>query len=64
MHEPDRIKDYVARYAEYLVRWNAEHPEVPMDINRIHWRARRWQHLNPRDSISPYRDILSPIRGP
>ena len=63
--KPDQIDDYVARYAEYLTRWNAEHPENPIDINRIHWIDRNWQHLNPPDSVSPYRPLFSsPIRGP
>ena len=63
--DPDRIDDYVARYAEYLTRWNAEYPENPVDLNRIHWVDKRWQHLNPPGSVSPYRQLFSaPIRGP
>ena len=62
--EPDRIDDYFARYAEYLTRWNAEHPENPVDINRIHWVDKRWQHLNPPGSVSPYRPLFGSIRGP
>ena len=45
--DPDRIDSFLARYAEYLTRWNAEHPHNPIDINRIHWTDHRWQHLNP-----------------
>ena len=46
--DPDRINDYLARYADYLERWNAEHPDnpYPVDINRLHWHDRHWQHLN------------------
>ena len=61
--EPDRIDAFVARYAEYLTRWNAEHPENPINIDRIHWNDKRWQHLNPPDSISPYTHLRN-IRGP
>ena len=45
--EPDRIKAYMARYAEYLTRWNAEHPENPVDINHIKWHEKDWQLLYP-----------------
>ncbi len=45
--DPDSIKDYVARYADYLDRHNAENPHNPIDINRLHWLDPRWQHFNP-----------------
>ena len=45
--EPDKIRDSLARYAEYLTRRNAENPHNPIDINRILWTDHRWQHLNP-----------------
>jgi hypothetical protein len=45
--EPDRIDDFLARYADYLTRRNAENPHNPIDINRILWSDHRWQHLNP-----------------
>lgn len=46
--EPDRMDDFLARYAEYLTRWNAEHSQNPIDINRIIWIDARWKrHLNP-----------------
>ena len=45
--EPDRIADYLACYADYLTRRNAENPHNPIDINRILWTDHRWQHLNP-----------------
>ncbi len=45
--EPDRIDDFLARYADYLTRRNAENPHNPIDINRILWTDHRWQHLNP-----------------
>ncbi len=61
--EADRVEDFHARYAEYLVRWNAEHPENPVDINRIHWNNRNWQHYNPPDSVTPYTHLPG-IRGP
>ena len=61
---PDRIDDYVARYAKYLEeRWNVEHPEVPIDINRIHWITPNWQHLNHVDTIHPV-EALKRIRSP
>ena len=39
----DRLEDYLARYAEYLVGWNAEHPRNPIDINRLQWTSLRWR---------------------
>ena len=65
IREPGRVADYLARYAKYLVRWNDEHPDAPIDINNIHWLYKPWQHLNPVGSINPV-EILrpSPIRGP
>ena len=39
----DRLQDYLARYAEYLVGWNAEHPRNPIDINRLQWTSLRWR---------------------
>ena len=50
--DPDRIDDYVARYAEYLTRRNVEYPDNPIDINRILWVDARWQQR------------LNPVRGP
>ena len=47
IHYPDQMDDFLARYAKYLTRWNAEHPRNPIDINRIEWTDRRWEHLNP-----------------
>ena len=31
----DRLEDFLARYAEYLKQWNAEHPRNPIDFNRL-----------------------------
>ena len=45
--EPDRIADFLARYADYLAPRNAANPHNPIDINRIRWSDVRWQHLNP-----------------
>ena len=39
----DRLEDYLARYAEYLIGWNAEHPRNPIDINRLRWNSIRWR---------------------
>ena len=63
LDEPHRIRDYLERYAEYLGWWNTEHPGNPVDIKRIHWTAKRWQHLNPVGSINPA-EALKRIRGP
>ena len=41
----DRLEDYLARYAEYLKQWNAEHPRNPIDINRLQWTSLRWRHF-------------------
>ena len=43
---PDQMDDFLARYAQYLTDWNAEHPRNPIDINRIRWTNPRWRHLN------------------
>ena len=43
--DPDRLEDFLARYAEYLVGWNAEHPRNPIDINRLQWTSLRWRHF-------------------
>ena len=45
--EPDRMDDFLARYADYLTRRNSENLRNPIDINRILWTDQRWQHLNP-----------------
>ena len=45
--EPDRMDDFLARYADYLTRRNSENPRNPIDINRILWTDQHWQHLNP-----------------
>ena len=45
--EPDRMDDFLARYADYLTRRNSENPRNPIDISRILWTDHRWQHLNP-----------------
>ena len=47
IHYPDEMDDFLARYADYLTRRNAENPHNPIDINRILWTDHRWQHLNP-----------------
>ena len=39
----DRLEDYLARYANYLIGWNAEHPRNPIDINRLQWTSLRWR---------------------
>ena len=39
----DRLEDFLARYAEYLIGWNAEHPRNPIDINRLRWNSLRWR---------------------
>ena len=63
--EPDRIDAFVARYAKYLVRWNVEHPEALIDIDRIYWNDKRWRHLNPPGSVSPYTHLRNfNIRDP
>ena len=31
----DRLEDFLARYAEYLIGWNIEHPRNPIDFNRL-----------------------------
>ena len=48
----DRLEDYLARYAEYLKQWNAEHPRNPIDFNRLQWTSLRW------------REYFASIRGP
>ena len=48
----DRLEDFLARYAEYLKQWNAEHPRNPIDINRLQWTSLRW------------REYFASIRGP
>ena len=49
---PERMDDFLARYAEYLIGWNAENPGNPIDFNRIRWNSIRW------------RDYFKSIRGP
>ena len=49
---PEQMDDFLARYAEYLIGWNAEHPGNPIDFNRIRWNSIRW------------RDYFKSIRGP
>ena len=39
----DRLEDFLARYAEYLKHWNAEHPRNPIDFNRLQWTSLRWR---------------------
>ncbi|MCY3690644.1 MAG: hypothetical protein OXI54_13680 [Chloroflexota bacterium] len=46
--DPDQMNRFLARYAEYLTTWNAEHPRNPIDINRIIWTHIPWRHLNHR----------------
>ena len=46
INDPDQMDRFLARYAEYLVGWNAEHPRNPIDINRIIWTHLPWRHLN------------------
>ena len=48
----DRLEDFLARYAEYLKHWNAEHPRNPIDFNRLQWTSLRW------------REYFANIRGP
>ena len=48
----DRLEDFLARYAEYLKHWNAEHPRNPIDFNRLQWTSLRW------------REYFASIRGP
>ena len=48
----DRLEDFLARYAEYLKQWNAEHPHNPIDFNRLRWTSLRW------------REYFASIRGP
>ena len=48
----DRLEDFLARYAEYLKQWNAEHPRNPIDFNRLQWTSLRW------------REYFASIRGP
>ncbi len=62
--DPDSIKDYVARYADYLDRHNAENPHNPIDINRLHWLDPRWQHLNPVNSVRPIPSTPQPHPRP
>ena len=62
--DPVLIDDYIARYAKFLERWNAEHPEVPIDINRVRWITPNWQrYLYPPDATKPF-DPSQPIRAP
>ena len=49
---PEQMDDFLARYAEYLIGWNAENPGNPIDFNRIRWNSIRW------------RDYFKSIRGP
>ncbi len=58
--QADVMADYFARYTKYVERWNVEHPEVPIDINRIHWISPNWQHLNRLNAAQ----ALKRIRGP
>ena len=44
--DPDQMNRFLARYAEYLEHWNAEHPRNPIDINRIIWTHIPRRHLN------------------
>ena len=44
--DPDQMARFLARYAEYLIGWNAEHPDNPIDINRFIWTNPTWRHLN------------------
>ncbi len=44
---PEQMNDFLTRYAEYLVGWNAENPGNPIDFNRIRWTNIRWRHLYP-----------------
>ena len=46
INDPDQMDRFLARYAEYLTGWNAEHPRNPIDINRIIWTHLPWRHLN------------------
>ena len=46
--EPEQMDRFLARYAEYLKQWNAEHPRNPIDINRFIWTNPTWRHLNNR----------------
>ena len=45
-------RTFLARYAEYLKQWNAEHPRNPIDFNRLQWTSLRW------------REYFASIRGP
>ena len=38
---PEQMEDFLARYSEYLVGWNIEHPRNPIDINRLRWNSVR-----------------------
>ena len=40
---PEQMDDFLARYAEYLIGWNAENPGNPIDFNRIRWNSIRWR---------------------
>ena len=44
IRDPEQLEDFLARYAEYLIGWNIEHPHNPIDINRIYWTSVRWRH--------------------
>ena len=43
----DRLEDFLARYAEYLEHWNAEHPRNPIDFNRLHGPASAGENTSP-----------------
>ena len=48
LRDPDQMDRFLARYAEYLKQWNAEHPGNPIDINRFVWTNPTWRHFNNR----------------
>ena len=45
--DPDGMDRFLARYADYLTRRNAENPDNPIEFDRIIWNCPRWQNRNP-----------------
>ena len=52
--DPEQMDDFLARYAEYLIGWNAEHPGNPIDINRFVWTNPTWRHLLMRERLAKH----------
>ncbi len=44
----EEMDAFLAQYAEYLTRRNAENPHNPIDFNRIHWHHKLQNRLAPK----------------